>query len=137
MSQAVNRGGRPRAADRAAVARTGLRMFAERGYDAVTMTDIAEQCGIGRSTLLRYFASKADVLWDRTEDEVAALAETLRAAPRDADPIAVLCTQMPKMLTYLDSEMDLLRTQVSVIAESSSGWPSGIGSVRAVGVRGR
>jgi len=123
--QKTNRGGRPRVTDKSAIAAVGLRLFADRGYDSVTMADIADACGIGRSTLLRYFAAKADILWDRAADEATALAEKLRTAPQSADPIAVLCTELPAILTYLDSEIDLLRTQVSIIAESSNGWPLG------------
>jgi AcrR family transcriptional regulator len=121
----TNRGGRPRVTDKTAIAAVGLRLFAERGFDSVTMADIADACGIGRSTLLRYFAAKADILWDRSADEVAALAEKLRAAPTSADPVGVLCVELPAMLGYLDSELDLLRTQVRIIAESSNGWPLG------------
>ena len=123
--QKTNRGGRPRVTDKSAIAAVGLRLFADRGYDSVTMADIAEECGIGRSTLLRYFAAKADILWDRSTDEVTALAEKLGTVPEAEDPIAVLCVELPAMLTYLDSEIDLLRTQVSIIAESSNGWPLG------------
>lgn len=121
----INRGGRPRVTDKTAIAAVGLRLFAERGYDSVTMADIAEECGIGRSTLLRYFAAKADILWDRSADEVTALAEKLRSVPTSEDPVAVLCLELSTMLTYLDSEIDLLRTQVTIIAGSSNGSPQG------------
>jgi AcrR family transcriptional regulator len=111
--------------DKSAIAAVGLRLFAERGFDAVTMAEIAEACGIGRSTLLRYFASKADIVWDRSDDEVTALADRLRQAPESADAVSVLCTELPGMLVYGDSEIDLLRTQVRIIAESTEGWPLG------------
>lgn len=102
-----------------------MRLFADRGYDAVTMAEIAETCGIGRSTLLRYFATKADILWDRSADEVTALAEHLQQTPDSADAVAVLCSELPGMLVYGDSEIDLLRTQVRIIADSMDGWPLG------------
>lgn len=118
-----NRGGRPRVSEPGAIAAVGLRLFAERGYDAVTMADIADACGIGRSTLLRYFASKADIVWDRSDDEVAALAKSLRTVPQSADALAALCTELAGMLTYDDADLDLLRTQVDIISESLNASP--------------
>ncbi len=38
----------------------GLRAFADRSYDAVSIDEIAEQAGISRSLLFHYFASKHD-----------------------------------------------------------------------------
>jgi AcrR family transcriptional regulator len=123
--QKINRGGRPRVTDKAAIAAVGLRLFAEHGYDTVTMADIAEACGIGRSTLLRYFDTKVDILWDRSDDEVTALAEKLHAAPKTADAVSVLCTKLSAMLIYADSEIDLLRTQVRILSESVDRGPLG------------
>ncbi|MCK0516674.1 TetR/AcrR family transcriptional regulator [Williamsia sp. DF01-3] len=120
-----NRGGRPRVTDKTAIAAVGLRLFAERGYDAVTMAEIADACDIGRTTLLRYFASKVDIVWDRSDDEVSALTARLQQAPGSADAVSVLCTELPAMLAYDDSEVDLLRTQVRIIGESAEGWPLG------------
>lgn len=123
--QKINRGGRPRVTNKTAIGAVGLRLFAEHGYDTVTMADIAEVCGIGRSTLLRYFDTKADILWDRSDDEVTALAEKLHTAPKTSDAVTVLCTELPAMLIYADSEMDLLRTQVRILSESVDGGPLG------------
>lgn len=50
--------------------RTALDMFLKRGFDAVTVDDIAEEVGMAASTLYRHFATKeAIVLWD--EHDVA------------------------------------------------------------------
>lgn len=55
--------GRPPTIDPDAVARTALKLFAEFGYDAVSMTQIASAANIGRKSLYRYFDSKADLVW--------------------------------------------------------------------------
>ncbi|HEU5038014.1 MAG TPA: mycofactocin system transcriptional regulator [Nocardioides sp.] len=63
--------GRPVATSHAEIERVAFRLFAERGFDAVTMADIAVEVGVGRRTLFRYFESKNDIPWgqfDRTLD---------------------------------------------------------------------
>jgi len=37
------------------------RLVAEKGYEAVTVDDIAKECGIGKGTLYHYFKSKDDI----------------------------------------------------------------------------
>lgn len=40
-----------------------LGLFAERGFEATTLDDIAGAVGVGRRTLFRYFDSKNDIVW--------------------------------------------------------------------------
>jgi AcrR family transcriptional regulator len=86
---------RKRAHTRATTAEVALRLFATRGYDAVTVADICEAAEIAPRTFFRYFPSKDDVLAEparamavRVETEVVAARpdladdEVLRAAFR-------------------------------------------------------
>ena len=52
---------RSRRAARAEVARVGVALFLERGFDATTMDDVAAAAGVSRRTLFRYFGSKEEV----------------------------------------------------------------------------
>lgn len=98
--------GRPEATSHAAIEQAAFRLFADRGFEATTMDDIAEVVGVSRRTLFRYYASKNDIPWgqfDRTLDGFRTLFDTtppdlsLRQAvhravvafndfPPDADP---------------------------------------------------
>ncbi|MGZ6827745.1 MAG: mycofactocin system transcriptional regulator [Mycobacteriales bacterium] len=71
--------GRPAVTSRGELEQLALQLFAERGFDATTVDDLAAAAGIGRRTFFRYFASKNDVVWG---DFDAAL-EQLRARLSD------------------------------------------------------
>jgi mycofactocin system transcriptional regulator len=77
--------GRPVATSHAQIEAAAFRLFAQRGFEAVTMSDIAAEVGVGRRTLFRYFESKNDIPWgqfDRTLDAFRAiLAQTPDSVP--------------------------------------------------------
>jgi AcrR family transcriptional regulator len=112
--------GRPRVAEAADVAAIALRMFAVEGYEATTMDDVARAAGISRPTLFRLFSSKGDIVWDRYEEEAGELRAELDRAPVDVAPLEWLCRILPRLLRYPDADLDLLRTQVRIIAETPS-----------------
>lgn len=94
----------------------GLRLFEVHGLHNVTMTQIAQAAGISRSTLLRYFPTKADLLWDRMPRELEKLRQDLAALDTAEDPAVVVGRALATMLIYDDDDIDLLRTQVRIIA---------------------
>ena len=61
-------------------------LFLEVGYDATTMEDIAQQAGVGSSTLYRYFDSK-DALLLAPLGEPGVMAAALKDAPPE-EPLA-------------------------------------------------
>jgi AcrR family transcriptional regulator len=46
-----------------AIRQAALDLFSERGFDAVSVTDIAERAEVGRTTFFRYFGDKQEVLF--------------------------------------------------------------------------
>lgn len=54
-------------------------LFLDRGFDAVTVADVAREAGVSSVTVFKHFPRKEDLLFDREEDAV----EILRSAVRD------------------------------------------------------
>ncbi|MFD5058976.1 TetR/AcrR family transcriptional regulator [Streptomyces sp. NPDC058394] len=77
-----------RAAVREAILDTTAKLVAQRGLRSVTMSQIAEQTGIGRATLYKYFSDVEAVLLAWHERQVAAHLQQL-AGIRDQDGTAV------------------------------------------------
>jgi AcrR family transcriptional regulator len=62
-----------------------MSLFAERGYDAVTVEDIAREAGISERTFFRYFASKDHLLVAETSRRTELIHESLLQQPDDLD----------------------------------------------------
>lgn len=73
--------GRPVATSHAEIERAAFRLFAERGFDEVTMADIAAAVGVGRRTLFRYFESKNDIPWGQFDRTLDGFREILAGQP--------------------------------------------------------
>jgi AcrR family transcriptional regulator len=70
---------RSKARRRAAIVRAGLELFAERGYDATTVVDIAAAAEVAPRTVAMYFPSKQDIAMSRFNTSVDKLTGALRA----------------------------------------------------------
>jgi len=73
---------RKRLAMRQGISNVATRLFLERGFDHVTVDEIAAAADVGRMTVFNYFPRKEDMFFDRDE----AGREMLRAALRQRDP---------------------------------------------------
>jgi AcrR family transcriptional regulator len=64
-----------------------LRLFSERGYDAVTVDDIADDALMSARTVFRYFGSKDEILFAEDDQLLAVVLDAARSstAPRAFD----------------------------------------------------
>ncbi|MBU2670376.1 TetR/AcrR family transcriptional regulator [Actinoplanes bogorensis] len=77
-----------------------LELFREHGYDAVTVTQIAERAGLTRRSFFRYFPDKREVFFAGSDRLPAALAEAVRAS--GGDVFAAVARVGEQMVELLD-----------------------------------
>jgi AcrR family transcriptional regulator len=75
---------------RADLARVAIALFAERGFDAVTVDDIAAAAGISGRTFFRYFATKDEVVLDYERLLQERLVAALDKRPASEGPVTAL-----------------------------------------------
>src|SRR5919197_1129588 len=68
------------------IADTALRLFVERGFERVTVAEVAEAAGVSEKTVFNYFPTKEDLFFDEVEERETALV----AAVRDHGPLHTL-----------------------------------------------
>lgn len=87
---AVERRTRKRQMTRQAISDVATRLFFERGFDRVTIDEIAQAADVGRMTVFNHFPRKEDLFFDR-EDAIRDAAFTaLRARDRATSPVQAL-----------------------------------------------
>ena len=85
---------------RAKIAETASRLFLERGFDAVTVADVAKAAGVSSVTVFNHFPRKEDLFLDRAVDAE----EILRSAVRDRAPdLDVLSSLRETALRLVDA----------------------------------
>jgi len=64
---------------RAAISRVATELFYERGFDAVTVDDVARAAKVSKMTVFNYFARKEDLMFDREAEGIALLRAVLES----------------------------------------------------------
>lgn len=89
---------------RARIREVANRLFLARGYDAVTVAEVAREAGVSSVTVFNHFPRKEDLFLDRTEDAI----ELLRSAVRDRAPgVDVLASLRDQSLHLFDARHPL------------------------------
>ncbi|WP_102959675.1 TetR/AcrR family transcriptional regulator [Mangrovicella endophytica] len=81
---------RKRRAMRRAISQVADRLFLERGFDNVTVDEIAAAADVGRMTVFNYFPRKEDMFFDRDEEGREAVREAIRQRDLSVSPIETL-----------------------------------------------
>lgn len=71
-------------------------LFTEQGYDATTVTQIAERAGVTKSTFFRHFPDKRELLVAGQETLSRLLAEGIEQAPAGASPLEAVAAGLER-----------------------------------------
>ncbi|MDO9409802.1 TetR/AcrR family transcriptional regulator [Patulibacter sp.] len=85
---------RPGARERLVVAAVDL--FVEQGYDATTVTEIAERAGVTKSTFFRHFPDKRELLVAGQDTLSRLLADGIAEAPPGARPLEAVAAGLER-----------------------------------------
>jgi AcrR family transcriptional regulator len=87
---------------------TATRMFVERGFAAVRVSEVAEACGVSEKTVFNYFPTKESLVLDRLETTMAdvrtGLADT--GVPPVEAALRILDRDLSAMTTWLSAQDD-------------------------------
>lgn len=108
--------GRPRGTSARALEVIALRLFADHGFEEITVERIATAAGVSRRTFFRYFDSKSDVLWHNFDNEVRDLRAALAASSPDEPPLEAIRAAVLAVNRYTAADVPELRTRMGLLA---------------------
>jgi len=82
--------GRPPKATQSAIVQSAWALFEEIGFDAASMSAVADRAGVSRRTLFNYFPHKADLLFHGWDEFMAQFRDELVRQPRTAPLFTML-----------------------------------------------
>lgn len=99
---------------REALLHSALYQFADRGFDHVTVEDIAATCDVSPRTFFRYFASKEDVLFVDGDAQGSHVLLALADQPIDIPPLRALQAAVLQVAADYEGqrELSLLRHRI-------------------------
>jgi AcrR family transcriptional regulator len=106
---------RPASPAHEAVVAAAIDLFAERGYDATSVDQIAQAAGVSRSTFFRQFGGKEDVVFADHEALLQGLRDEL-AAPHE-NPWAAVCEASVRVFRHFAADPELARRRYTIVRQ--------------------
>jgi AcrR family transcriptional regulator len=72
---------RKKQATREQIARVAMKLFLKRGFDTVTVAEVAEAADVSEKTVFNYFPAKEDLVFPHGEERFADLVDRIRERP--------------------------------------------------------
>lgn len=94
-----------------------IRLFAERGYEATTVDDVAAAAGTSRRTLFRQFGSKEGLIFADHDSLLDQVAAHLEAAAGVDDPWWVVCEGAELVFAHFAENRELAERRYGVVSQ--------------------
>lgn len=72
------------------IAETALRLFTERGFDHVSVVEVARAAGVAEKTVYNYFPTKASIVFDEEPAVLAAIIDAVRERAAGESALSVV-----------------------------------------------
>jgi TetR/AcrR family transcriptional regulator, regulator of mycofactocin system len=118
--------GRPPSTTRHQLQRIALEMFSARGYDEVTIEELAAAAGISRRTFFRYFSSKADALMADFDADVEKLRSVLAGSDPDLPVMGAIRRAVVTVNRYHADDLARLRQRMQLQHDNPALLANGI-----------
>ena len=105
---------------RDALSDAAVALFHARGFEAVTVEEIANAAGVSRRTFFRYYESKEDVMVERLDRDGERFLVELTARPLDEPPLLSIRNALIPAIEYGLQEPDLVRDATRLLRETSA-----------------
>ncbi|MEV4754794.1 TetR family transcriptional regulator [Micromonospora sp. NPDC049559] len=93
-----------------------LALYGERGFEQVTVAEIAGRAGLTERTFFRHYADKREVLFAGASALQEILVGAVEEAPDAAAPMEVVAAALAAVGAMFDERRDLVRQRQAVIA---------------------
>ncbi|CAN5870646.1 TetR/AcrR family transcriptional regulator [soil metagenome] len=109
MSEPAERRTRKRLLTRQAISDVATRLFFERGFDQVTIDEIADAADVGRMTVFNHFPRKEDMFFDREQEIRDVAFAAIEARGADISPVQALRSLAHRLVEQPDPSFPLFR----------------------------
>jgi AcrR family transcriptional regulator len=95
--------------------KAAITLFAEQGYEATTVAEIAGRAELTKRTFFRHFADKREVLFSGAGELEQMWLEAVAAAPTKASPIAVATAGFGPVAEMFEERYEFARIRAAII----------------------
>lgn len=95
-----------------------LNLYAKRGYENVSVAEIAQHAGVTRRTFFRYFADKREVLFVGSDRLQPALLDIVEGISSNASPVATALEALSILGGHMFTQVEPARMRRDIIAAS-------------------
>jgi AcrR family transcriptional regulator len=104
---------------REAISDIATGMFAARGFDEVTIAQVAEAAGVAKMTVTNYFPRKEDLVFDRAEAVAAGLAAAIAARAPGESLLTAIRRDYAQAAARADVTLGLSSPEFAAMIEAS------------------
>jgi AcrR family transcriptional regulator len=105
---------------RAEIERVAMRLFLERGFDAVTVDEIGAAAEVSHRTFYRYFSSKEDVVLSDVREFLDEMRTALAQRPSSESVIESIRAVILQLAQAYEADADEDRQRVTLLLETPS-----------------